>query len=145
MSATQFPCSPYDQIEGMYYFQRMCDKIRLHQNGLLPSDYHANMGIAMDLWCCELLEVEYTELAQQVKSGSSDQEVIEWAWKEGNQPSETTVKWWNSYMRNFGFQDDFSALLGERKAESGLAERSDIMTFFQFMVAEEGHEALPAL
>ena len=145
MSSLQFPRSPYDQIEGMSYFQRMCDKIRLHKKGLLPSDYHANMGIAMDLWCCELLQIEYTELVQQVQSGSSDQEVVEWAWGKGEKPTETLLKWWNSYMRNFGFQDDFSALLEERKAESGLSERSEIVTFFQFMVAEEGHETAPAL
>jgi len=137
MEMFQSPCSPYDEIEGILYFRRMCDKIRLHDKGCLGEDYHANLGRAMDLWCCQLLKVEYSALANKVQLGRTDEEVLSWAWQEGGRPAENEIVWWNSFMRNFGYRDEYSALLEERKAESGLEGRADIVSFFHYMDEEE--------
>lgn len=139
MNTITFPRSPFDLIEGMVYFRRLCDKVRLHEANQLPEDYHANLGRAMDLWTCQLLGVEYSDLAKQVVGGAKDEEALAWAWDSGERPAEHVLAWWNSFMRNFGHRDDFSDRLEERKSDAGLAGRKDIVSFFLFMDAEEGH------
>lgn len=39
-----YPKSPREMTEGIMYFPRMLDKIRLHARGELGEDYHANLG-----------------------------------------------------------------------------------------------------
>lgn len=41
-------------------------------------------------------------------------------------------------MLKRGWRDGASPSLAQQKAEAGLAERSDILTFFDLMDAEEG-------
>ena len=138
MSAQQFPCSPSEEIEGLVYFRRLCDKVRLMAAGRLHPDLHANLGKAMDLWCCQFLGVDYPDLADQIQSGKSDHEVLAWARKNGVERDESQRDWWNSFMRNVGFRDHLAGRLVERIEESGLQNRNDILTMFDYMDADEG-------
>ena len=132
----KFPTSPTVLTESLCYFARMCDKIRLYEAGELPQEYHKNLGRAMDLWTCQLLEVDYGALAAEVKSGSTDEEVLQWAFKTGKKPQEHEILWWNAYMSKKGFQDDLSEKLTLRIKESGFEERG-IQTFFEYIDADE--------
>ena len=58
------PRSPKDEIDGLPYLPRLCDKIRLKQSGNLDPEYHPNLGIGMDLWTCQYLGVDYEALRQ---------------------------------------------------------------------------------
>ncbi len=138
MSAQQFPCSPSEEIEGLVYFRRLCDKVRLMADGRLHPDLHANLGKAMDHWCCQFLGVDYPDLADQILSGKSDQEVLAWARKNGVERDDSQRDWWNSFMRNVGFRDHLAGRLVERIEESGLKNRNDILTMFDYMDADEG-------
>ena len=42
------PRSAYDRVGGLVYFARMLDKIRLHRDGQLRTDFHANLGAGFD-------------------------------------------------------------------------------------------------
>ena len=66
MSNTTVPCSAFDQVQGVVYFARMLDKIRLHAAGRLRADYLENLGEAFDGRCCRLLGVTYEDLRQRV-------------------------------------------------------------------------------
>lgn len=132
----KFPVSPFQQVGGLYYFSRMCDKIRLFQSGELLEVYHKNLGKAMDLWTCQLLGVKYEDLSKQVIEGLTDEEALDWAMTTGGEPQDYEIKWWNSYMRNFGFQDDAAEKLALRIAESSLEDRG-IKTFFEYIDADE--------
>jgi len=90
----------------------------------------------MDLWTCQLLQVEYAQLKKQVEAGASDTEVLEWCFKQGTRPDTLQVSWWNSYIRNRGFNDDLSEKLQMRIKESGFEEKN-IQTFFQYIDADE--------
>jgi hypothetical protein len=70
--STRFPRSPYDREGGLVYFPRLVDKIRLHQRGELPEDYHANLGAGFDLRCCDFLNVDYDALTEQVRAAKSE-------------------------------------------------------------------------
>lgn len=133
-----FPCSPYDEIDGLIYFPRMCDKIRLHQRGELPQDYHANLGSGMDLWTCQFLGIDYEGLAEQVRAGADDEMALVWARRHGVARPEHEFAWWSAYMRTRGFRDDLAERLDQRKKESGFEDRGDIQTFMDYIDADEG-------
>lgn len=135
------PRSPKDEIEGLLYFPRLCDKLRLKEAGTLGPEYLGNLGIGMDLWTCQFLGVDYADLAQKVKSGASDADALGWALKQGIQRTDEEAAWWRSYMLNRGFRDDLAQRLKERKAESGMADRDEIQSFMDYIDADEGRSA----
>lgn len=134
----QTPRSPRDEIDGIVYFPRLCDKVRLHATGHLPPDYHANLGSGMDLWTCQFLGVDYAALADRIRAGSSDAEALAWARENGTPRGSAEFAWWSAYMRTRGFRDDLAERLAQRKAESGFNDRPDVVTFMDYIDADEG-------
>ena len=137
----KLPRSPKDEIDGLLYFPRLCDKIRLKQAGDLDPEYHPNLGLGMDLWTCQFLGVDYADLEKQVSDGSSDSEALNWAREHGAPRADTDAAWWRSYMSNRGFRDDLSQRLIERKTETGMSQRDDIQSFMDYIDADEGRPA----
>src|SRR5215472_12842143 len=135
----QFPLrSPSEKVGGLFYFGRMLDKIRLRARGELPSDYHANLGIGFDEKCVKFLRVDYNQLVERVTKASTDEEILEWCFTVGREPSEDDIYVWNEFMRKRGWNDEVSEIVERRKAEAGMSDRSDIQTSFQFIDADEG-------
>lgn len=130
--------SPHDKILGLVYFGRMLDKIRLHAAGRLPEDFVANLGEAFDRSCVEFLKVGYPDLVAKVNAGLSDEAALEWCFAQGHRPSDGEILIWNEYMRKRGWNDQGSARLNQRKAESGFTKRDEIQTFFDYIDADEG-------
>jgi gluconokinase len=130
--------SPSEKVGGLFYFGRMLDKIRLHSKGELPADYHANLGKGFDEKCVRLLRVNYDQLAERVKKGGTDEELLQWCFEKGCRPNENDIYVWNEFMRKRGWNDEVSEILKRRKAEAGMSERADIQTAFQFIDADEG-------
>jgi len=135
-----YPKSPREEVGGIPYFVRMCDKIRKFAAGELHEDYHANLGKGFDLWTCQFLGIDYQDLVDVVTSGKSDEEALEWAFAQAGKPQPPQLDWWLSYMRNRGYKDELSERLEERKVEAGFGGRDDIACFFDFIDAEEGRE-----
>ena len=136
----RFPRSPYDREGGLFYFPRMLEKIRLHQRGELPEDYHANLGAGFDLRCCDFLRVDYEALAEQVRAGKSDAEVLEWCGAQGRRPNDDEIFMWNEYLRKCGWNDHYSERLRTRLEGLGMADRADIQTMFDLIEVDEGRE-----
>lgn len=136
--ASTYPRSPKDEIDGLVYFPRMCDKIRLHARGELPEDYHENLGGGMDLWICQFMGVDYPALAKQVKEGASDEETLAWARENGVKRPDHELAWWSAFMKTRGFRDDLADRLAQRKKASGFDDRRDILTFMDYIDADEG-------
>ena len=130
--------SPCEKVGGLFYFGRMLDKIRLHAKGELPSDYHVNLGKGFDEKCVRFLRVNYDELAERVKKGGPDEEILQWCFSVGCRPSDDDLYVWNEFMRKRGWDDEVSVTLKRRKAEAGMTDRADIQTAFQFIDADEG-------
>jgi len=130
--------SPSEKVGGLFYFGRMLDKIRLHAKGELPSDYHANLGKGFDEKCVRFLLVNYDELAERVKKGGTDEEILQWCFSVGRRPSDDDLYVWNEFMRKRGWDDEVSETLKRRKAEARMIDRADIQTAFQFIDADEG-------
>lgn len=129
--------SPHDKVGGIVYFGRMLDKIRLHARGELHPDLHANLGEAFDKMCAHFLRVPYAEIAAHVKNGAGDEETLAWCRARGRDFTEEDAFAWNEFLRKRGWNDDASARLVQRKAESGLSSRDDIQTMFDYIDADE--------
>jgi gluconokinase len=128
-----------DTVGGLVYFGRMLDKIKLHDQGKLPPDYHENLGIGFDGRCCSFLHIKYVDLVERVKHGGSDDEVLAWCFAHGRRPSEEEIEIWNDYMSKRGWRDAASARLAQRLKEYGIAHRTDVQTFFDLIDVDEGH------
>ena len=132
--------SPHQKTGGIVYFGRMLDKIRLHEAGKLPSEYQGNLGDGFDGYCCRFLQLDYPALAERVKGGGSDEEILEWAFRAGRKPNDQEILVWNEFMRKRGWNDEASERLQMRKGESGFTDRNDVVTFFDYIDLDEGRD-----
>ncbi len=138
MSTAQFPPSPRATVGGFFYLPRMLEKIRLHARGELHSDYHANLGLGMDARLCRFLQVDYAAIQALVNADQSDEDVLAWCESQGRRLVAEDAVVWNGFVSKRGWNDEASLLLAKYKADAGLAERADIVTFFDLFDAEEG-------
>jgi hypothetical protein len=137
------PRSAYGLTGGIVYFARMLDKIRLHGAGALRSDYHANLGSGFDGRCCRFLGVGYPALRERVLAGGTDDEILAWCFAHGTRPTEEQVLVWNKFMLKRGWCDEDDGSTQELegyKAASGLAHRTDLVTFFDYFEVDEGRK-----
>jgi len=132
------PKSPYESIQGIVYFPRMLDKIRLHRAGGLREDLHENLGKGFDARCVRFLKVAYDDIAAQVAEGADDETVLAWCFETGWRPDAEAVEVWSTFMRKVGWKDGISERLAGRKAEGGWANRDDIETIFDYIDLDEG-------
>lgn len=134
--------SPGVKVEGLVYFGRMLDKIRLHAKGELPEEYQPNLGKGFDGSCLSFLQIDYGNLVERTKKGETDEQLLAWCFAKGRKPSEYDIQVWNEYMRKRGWRDELSDILARRKRETGMAERAEIQTMFEFIDADEGRFGL---
>lgn len=134
--------SPHDQINGLVYFGRMLDKIRLHAAGRLPEGWQHARGTTMkgsfDWRCCRFLNIDYAAIeAETLKGDKSDEELLAWAYANGRQPTEDEIEVWNGFMTKRGWRDTGTQRLHERLAEIGLPPGT-VETMFEFIDLDEG-------
>ncbi|MFZ0828898.1 MAG: DUF5069 domain-containing protein [Verrucomicrobiia bacterium] len=130
--------SSYEKVGGIVFFGRMLDKIRLHAQGQLPSDY--NCGPGMDGRCVRFLRVAYPQLVERTLQGGTDEEILEWCFQKGRRPNDEEILVWNAFMSKRGWRDEASEALVEEKQDRGFAQRDDIQTFFDFHKADEAED-----
>ena len=98
----------FQKTGDLFYFSRMCSKIRLHAQGKLPKDYHEGLGEGFDGRTCRYLRVRYEDVRAQVLSGKTDAEVLDWSFTNGRQLTEEDILIYNSFISKRGWHDDES-------------------------------------
>jgi gluconokinase len=133
--------SPSDQINGIVYFGRMLDKIRLNAQGLLPPAWQPMLGAAaegsFDARCCSFLHIDYPALVAETLKGRSDHDLLDWAFSAGRRPTDEEIEVWNAFMTKRGWRDAGTKRLHERLAEIGLPPGT-VMTMFEYIDLDEG-------
>lgn len=133
--------SPSAQVNGLVYFGRMLDKIRLHAAGKLPEGWQAQLGAAakgsFDWRCCTFLDIDYAALIAETLKGGSDDALLEWAFTQGRRPTDEQIEVWNAFMTKRGWRDAGTQRLIERLAEIGLPPGA-VETVFEFIDLDEG-------
>jgi len=140
MTPTSVPRSAYDAVDGLLYFARLLDKIRLHDRGALREDFHDNLGKGADHWCVGFLQVDYSALKARVLEGGSDEEILRWCMAQGRVLSDVDRMIWNQFATKLGWNDFATARLEVLKTQSGLAGRDDIQTMMHYFEVDEGRK-----
>jgi len=65
--------------------------------------------------------------------------------RKGRKLNEEEIFAWNQFMTKRGLNDDTSDELEEYKKASGLANRPDVKTFFEFFEVDEGPTRIRSL
>ena len=138
--ASTLPRSPMDESCGLLYFGRMLDKIRLHAQGRLWEELHANLGIANDGTCCGFLHVSHADLTARVLQGGTDEDIYQWCQEHGRPLNDADKHVWNNFYKKMAWNDELTPRLASRKAESGLADRDDIVTMPHYIDVDEGRQ-----
>jgi gluconokinase len=132
---------PSVQVNGLVYFGRLLDKIRLHARGQLPQAWEAMRGTpspnTFDARCCRFLQIDYAALEAEALKGVTDEELLGWAYRNGRKPSEEEIEVWNAFMTKRGWRDAGTQRLHERLAELGLPPGA-VETMFDFIDVDEG-------
>jgi gluconokinase len=134
------PCSDYIETGGLIYFARMLDKIRLQAQGRLEPGYFLGTEdpTFFDARCTRFLGVNYDELAERTRQGGSNEEILDWCFKQGRRPIPEEIEIWNGFLAKRGWRDDASADLQAAKERLGWGNRDDIQTWVDLHDAEEG-------
>ena len=127
---------------GMVWFPRMLDKIRLHSRGELPADYIPWLGKGFDGRCLRYLRVSHDKLVERVLEGGTNEEILKWCFANGRELSGEDITIWSDFMRKRGLRDSPEVLadLEASKKQDGLAHRKDIDTYFLYNDADEGRD-----
>jgi len=133
--------TPRHQTGGIVVFARVLDKIRLNAEGKLPDGYH--LGIipgnrTFDDRLCKFLGVDFDALSTRALEGGSDEEILAWAFAHGCKPDAEQIEIWNAFVTKRGWRDGATTGFEKSKAQAGLADHLEVLTFFDLMDAEEG-------
>ena len=134
------PISAYQETLGMVYFARMLDKIRKFDKGELHPDFHKNLGTGFDGRCSGYLRVRYEDLKRRTLGEGSDEEILRWCFQNGRELNADDILIWNEFMRKRGWNDEASARLATFKQQSGLSNREEIQTIFEYFEFDEGRK-----
>lgn len=133
--------SPSEQVNGLVYFGRMLDKIRLSAAGKLPAGWQPMRGApdrtTFDARCCSFLRIDYAALETETLKGGSDADLLAWAFAHGRKPSDDEIEVWNAFMLKRGWRDTGTSSVHKRLAEIGLPPGT-VETMFEFIDLDEG-------
>lgn len=129
----------YEKTGNMFYFARLCSKIRVHATGELPEDYFDMLGDGFDGRTCRYLGVHYTDVKAHVLSGLSDEDVLEWCQTNGRRLTDEEVLIYNSFMSKRGWRDDETAkFIPELIENYGVEDNGKLLTDFDVIEMDEG-------
>ncbi len=129
----------YEKTGKLFYFARMCSKIRLHAQGKLPADYFDMLGQGFDGRTCRYLSVNYADVKAQVLAGRSDEEVLAWCFANGRTLTDEEVLIYNSFMSKRGWRDDETdEFIPEMIQQYGLKNDGTAITDFDLIEIDEG-------
>jgi hypothetical protein len=132
------PITAFAKLGGLYFLPRTIDKIRVHARGELHEDHHEYLGKGFDGRLCHFLGVSYESLKNRTLAGGTDEEILAWVQENGRKLTEIDVLIWNGFAAKRGWRDDATPGLEKNKADSGLAHRKDLLTFFDYYEVDEG-------
>ncbi len=134
----QRPISAFIKVGGLYYFARTLDKIRKHARNELHDEHLEYLGKGFDGRLCHFLGVGYDALRTRVLAGGTDEEIFAWVQQTGRPINEVDAMIWNGFAAKRGWRDEATPGLEKNKADSGLAHRTDLLTFFDYYEVDEG-------
>ena len=137
MSDVIYPRSPRETMAGWVHLPRFIDKIRLRRANKLPPDYQENFTKGFDGLWLKAAGIDADAFIKVVEGSISDGEVCDWVTRNVKKTAAEKAAF-NTYVLNRGSDDpEAKARLEKRKADCGQAHRADVLTFVDFIDADE--------
>ena len=128
----------YEKTRGLFYFARMCSKVRLHAEGKLPEDYHDMLGQGFDGRTCRYLSVRYEDVRALILAGKNEEEVLDWCMTHGRRLTDEQVLIYNSFMSKRGWRDDETdGFIPDMIRQYGLKDDGSVITDFDLIEMDE--------
>jgi hypothetical protein len=129
----------FEKTHGMFYFARMCSKIRLHAAGRLPEDYFDMLGKGFDGRTCRYLGVRYDDVKTLVLAGKPEPEILEWCFATGRRLTAEEILIYNSFMSKRGWRDDETdGFIPDMIKHYGVQDDGSMLTDFDLIEMDEG-------
>jgi hypothetical protein len=125
-----------DPIFGLLYLPRFLAKCRKHLDGILPPSYQGNFTKGFDGLLCLHLDIEPGEMIEIVKTSANEADL--YARLKDILPGDIHASAWNRQFVQLGLHGEGKTRLEEVKAQMGLVNRSDIVTFADLIEFDEG-------
>jgi hypothetical protein len=135
---TQRPITAFAKLGGLTFLPRTLDKIRKHARGELHPEHHDFLGQGFDGRLCHFLGIDYEALKARVLAGGSDEDIWNWCQQHGRKIDDVDTLIWNGFAAKRGWRDEATVSLEKNKAGSGLAHRTDLVTFYDYYEVDEG-------
>lgn len=136
---SQRPITAFQKLGGLTFLPRTLDKIRKHARGALHADHHEYLGRGFDGRLCHFLGIGYEALVARTLAGGTDEEILAWIVQQRGRPvTDMDAMIWNGFAAKRGWRDEATVNLEKNKADSGLAHRTDLLTFFDYYEVDEG-------
>jgi len=132
------PITAFAKLGGLHFLPRTLDKIRVHARGELHPEHHEFLGKGFDGRLCHFLGLGYEALKTRTLAGGTDEEILVWIQQRTRTLNDVDALIWNGFASKRGWRDDATPTLERQKAESGLAHRADLLTFFDYYEVDEG-------
>lgn len=121
---------------GLLHLPRFLAKIRRHLGDGLPKSYQRNFTKGFDGFLCLHLGIEPEEVIEIVRSSRDDEEVDRRLLALF--PEELNAPAWNRKVAQMGMSEMGREKLREVKAQMGVAEREDLVSFADMIDFDEG-------
>lgn len=131
--------SPYlpHKATGLLHLPRFIAKIRKHLAGELPKSYQRNFCRGFDGFLCAHLGVEPQAVVDAVKEAGDDEALLERKLAL-LLPENVQAAKWNREIVQRGMHGMARERLEEVKADMGIADRPDIVSFADMIEYDEG-------
>jgi hypothetical protein len=131
--------SPYipHPVFGLLHLPRFLAKIRKHLQGGLPSSYQRNFTRGFDGFLCLHLGIDPKAVIEAVASSGDDETLLHDKLR-ALFPQDLRVAAWNRKLVQMGLHGPSRDKLQEIKAQMGLADRHDIVSFADIIEVDEG-------
>ena len=125
-------------MDGWIHLPRYVDKIRLHLAGKLAPDYQGNLGKGFDGMWLKAAGVTHEQMVEVVKNSITDGEVCDWVRRNVKRTAaEKAAHAQDQLSRPKADDPAAQERFKSRLAESGLAHRTDLKTFVDYIDADE--------
>lgn len=129
--------SPYvPHACGLLHLPRFLAKCEKHLNGGLPKSYQRNFRKGFDGFLCLHLEIDPDDVVEIVRSSENeadrDSKLAELF------PDDLKVHIWNRKVVQMGMSEMGRERLEEVKADMGISDRTDILSFADMIDIDEG-------
>ncbi|WP_447968408.1 DUF5069 domain-containing protein [Nitrospira sp. M1] len=138
--------SPGEKLGRYILLPRTIDKVRLHDQGQLPSAYHGNLlkpGFTLDGQLLAFTGLDGSELREIILTQKSDKSILAWVESQSGMHSEEEVLQWTQSLQTFRV----SPLLAKRLRTQypGMPPHLDFTahSLFDLIDMDEGRRPVP--